>query len=67
MKSEPRRYREKKSGRVVIVTGEFDDGPNDNGFEYQFEDGAPGKYWIRTASSAVRWENLDANDQRTDT
>lgn len=44
-------------GRVARITGEYDDGPKDHGYEYEFE-GEPGRRWISTHAATIRFRRI---------
>lgn len=44
-------------GRIAVITGEYDDGPGETGYEYEFE-GVVGKRWISTLSASVRFRRV---------
>lgn len=44
-------------GRVARITGEYDEGPNDHGYEYVFE-GEPGTRWISTHAASIRFRRI---------
>ena len=43
-------------GRIARITGEYDDGPGETGYEYEFEGpGNGGRRWISTHAAAIRF------------
>lgn len=49
--------------RVAIITGEYDDGAGENGYEYEFE-GEVGKRWISTTAASIRFRRIGDAPER---
>ena len=46
-------------GRIARITGEYDDGPGETGYEYEFEGpGNGGRRWISTLAASVRFRRV---------